>query len=458
MRQSLSRTMRNLVAFAAAGLLGAAAFASPSPAAGVTLKIAYSSDWVPLTPEAGKAWWADLVRQFKASHPGVNVQQIPIPGSYADVENRLSLLFRSPSTAPDVAELSNQDIIQWIDSNYLAPITKWVATDPSWQGMPPAVQAESTLDGQVYGISHGENDIALLYDKAIFQKAGIPLPWAPKTWADVLAAARKIKASSPNVWAFWLPTGTAQGASAASYGPNSFLLGSSDPTIFDTKTQKWVVDSKGIREVISLYRTASAEGLLAPASQLLNANAIATPPVDIPKHMIGITVAGNWFTIQWTKQISAPYYPNGFSQIGLTPIPTIGGAAPEMASSLSGWDCVIYRRSKQKELAWQFIQVVQIKKNLLEAALLNGWTPPVSAYAEDKAWTAIDPFQAGFQKIYPAAIGIPVQSGYTAWAMGFVTATEAVVLNPKLSVDDAVEKMKAYVTNQLGADEVEALK
>lgn len=431
------------------------AFSRPASAADQVLKVAYSSDYVPLTPEAGVAAWAAAIDTFEKANPGVKVETIKIPGSYADVMNKLGLLFRSSSTAPDVAEISNFDMVQWIDSGYLMDITANVAEDPSWKGMPESIRSETTSDGKVYAISHGEGEFGLLYDKALFQKAGIPLPWDPKTWDEVFDAARKIKASSPSVWPLWLPTGTAQGSSGAAYGPSNLLVGSSDPAIYDTASNKWVVDSKGIREVVDAYRTAAAEGLLAPASQMLNATAIATPPTEIPKHNIGITLAGEWFSIQWLKEISAPYYPDAFKEIGLTKVPTKSGQAPGFASTLGGWDLAIYSGSKQKDLAWKFIQTYQSKANLLRLALANGWTPPVTAIAEDPAWTSLDPFQATFNKIVPIATGIPVKSGYTTWSIGFLTATEAVVLDPKLSVDDAMQKMNDYVTNQLGADAVE---
>jgi len=97
---------------------------------------------------------------------------------------------------------------------------------------------------------------------------------------------------------------------------------------------------------------------------------------------------------------------------------------------------------------------MQRKENLLEAGLLNGWTPPVSAYAVDKAWTDLDPFQADFQKLLPISVGIPMKATYNTWAMGFLTATEAVVLDPKISVDAAIQKMGDYVANQVGPEEV----
>lgn len=422
-----------------------------------TLRVAYSSDFVPLTPEMGKKFWANIIAKFEKENPGAKVLAVPVPGSYNDVENKMSLLFRSPSTAPDVAELSNQDIIQWIDSGYLADISQQVANDASWKGMPDSVKSETTVDGKVYAISHGENEFGLLYDKALFQKAGIAMPWQPKTWADVLGAARKIKASNKDAWPLWAQTGTAQGASGAAYGPNNLLVGSSDPTIYDAKEGKWVVDSKGIREVVDFYRTASAEGLLAPASQLLNASAISTPPDSLPKHQIGVTLAGNWFSIQWIKAISAPYYPDGFKEIGFAPFPTNEGQAPTAASTLSGWGLSIYANSQKKDLAWKFIQTMQERDSLLDAAL-NGWTPPVTAVANSPEWTGQDPFQEGFQKLLPLSTGIPLKSGYNTWAMGLLTATESVVLDPKVTVDEAVQKMTDYVSNQAGSDIIEVKK
>ena len=318
-----------------AGLLTSTALAlvfiilySGASAADQVLKVATSTDYLPLTPEAGERLYTAVIAQFEKENPGAKIEVIKIPGAYTDFMNKLGLLFRSANTAPDIADVGSFDMIQWIDSGYFADITSLVAGSDAWKGMPDSVKAETMLDGKIYAISHGENAVALLYDKILFQKAGISMPWQPKTWNDVLDAARKVKAANASVWPLWLGTGTAQGSAGAIYGPSNFLLGSSDPTVYDSKQSKWVVDSKGLREVIDIYRTASAEGLLAPASQILNANELATPPTEIPKHNIGITLAGNWFGLQWRKEISAPYYPGAAKEIGYAPLPTINGLAP----------------------------------------------------------------------------------------------------------------------------------
>ena len=125
---------------------------------------------------------------------------------------------------------------------------------------------------------------------------------------------------------------------------------------------------------------------------------------------------------------------------------------------MTGWDFGIYADSKKKDLAWKFIQIFLQKKNVILAALSNGQIPPVTAYTQDETWFSVDPFSAEYQKLLPLSIGVPVKPGYNAWAMGLLTATEAVVLDPKLSVDDAVQKMNDYVSNQSGSDAVEVRK
>ena len=425
-------------------------------AADQTLKVVTAIDYVPLTPEAGDKLFKEVSAQFEKENPGVKIDVIKIPGAYTDFMNKLGLLFRSPETAPDVADVGSFDIVQWIESGYFADMTSLVADSAAWKDMPESVKAETTLDGKVYAISHGEDTVALLYDKTLFQKAGIPMPWQPRTWADVLDASRKLKAAAlPDMWPLWLPTGTAQGSAGAVYGPTNLLLGSSDPSIYDSSSGKWIVDSKGLRQVVDIYRTAAAEGLLAPASQLLNANELSTPPTEIPKHHIGITLAGNWFNLTWRKEVSAPYYPDAVKEIGFAALPTIDGHSPGVASTLGGWDFGIYAKSTKKDLAWKFIQVYLQKKNVILAGLTNGHIPPLLAAQQDEAWTSVDPFNVEYQKLIPVSVGSPVKSGSNTWAMGLLTATEAVVLDPNLSVDDAISKMDDYVSNQLGPEMVE---
>ena len=75
------------------------------------LKVAYGSTFVFMSPSLATKWWHTVARQFEQQHPNVTIQWIPIPGSYVDIVNKLNLLYRTPSTAPDVAELSRMSVL-----------------------------------------------------------------------------------------------------------------------------------------------------------------------------------------------------------------------------------------------------------------------------------------------------------------------------------------------------------
>ncbi|MGI8825085.1 MAG: extracellular solute-binding protein [Chloroflexota bacterium] len=57
----------------------------------------------------------------------------------------------------------------------------------------------------------GTDTRALWYNKAIFKKVGLPVPWHPKTWNDLLAATRQIKAKEPGVIPYNIYSGTPAG-------------------------------------------------------------------------------------------------------------------------------------------------------------------------------------------------------------------------------------------------------
>ena len=92
-----------------------------------------------------------------------------------------------------------------------------------WKGFPADVRSEGTFDGQTYAVNSGENDSFLYYDKQILKKAGIGLPWAPKTWAQVISAAEAIKKAEPTVSPLFLAAGTDVGTNAILQGGGNLL-------------------------------------------------------------------------------------------------------------------------------------------------------------------------------------------------------------------------------------------
>lgn len=444
---------------AAVGLAACSSAPGGSTANGkVVLKVAYGSQFVFLTPQLAIKWWGTIAREFEKSHPNVTVQFTPIPGGYLDIVNKMSLLFRTPSTAPDVAELPAGQLGEWASSGYLLPINKYLPSASYWQDIPKSVQDETLIDGKYYGVNHGENTNALWYNMPMFRKAGLPVPWHPKTWNDILAAAAKIHAKLPHVTALWLAGGSAGGTIAIQYNGGNLLAGSTNSTIFDSRTGKWVVDSPGLRETLQFYKTLAQKGLQAPVSELLDPNAVDGLPGLLAKDNTAIAVGANFYAESWVKSTCGPCWLAAPQIMGATQLPTISGQGPGYASSLGGWELSIGAQSPHAQLAWDFIQTAQQQVNMINASNWGGWVPPTTT--ADNAPQFVNyapPYQKFFASLLPASQEEPVTAPFTIWGTAFNNATGTIIQHPNTTIDQAIAIMKSYITGQLGASKVEVL-
>jgi multiple sugar transport system substrate-binding protein len=423
-----------------------------------TLTVAYGSDFVFLTSALGTKWWDGVASDFEKKYPNVTVNFVPIPGGYNDIVTKLSLLYRSPSTAPDVAEVPAGEMGPFVSAGYLRPIDNYLGGASWWHSFPANVKDETKFNGHYYGVNHGENTTGFWYNVKIFQRAGIPLPWHPKTWNDVLATARKIHAAVPGVSALWLSGGTAGGTIGIQYNAGNILAGSTNPTIQDPANGKWVVDSPGLRETFQFYKTLGQEGLSAPVSQLLDPNAIVNLPATLQQGNIAIAVGGNWYGESWVKTTCGPCWEQAPQTMAVAPIPTINGQGQGIASVLGGWELAISSNSPNADLAWQFINVAQQQANMIDASNWGGWVPPSTTANTAPGYVDYAaPYQKTFAELVPKSVPQPQVTDFQVWGAGFNNATTAIMQNPPISVNAAINIMKSYVTNQLGSANVEVL-
>jgi multiple sugar transport system substrate-binding protein len=455
MRIGLSGLRRSalvvLSAVAAAGIAacGGASSAntsvSPSSGKAKVIKVAYGSTYVFDTAGLTNKWWSQVAKQFEAENPGIKVQLVPIPGSYNDIVNKLSLLYRSPSTAPDVAEIPTGQIGLWQSSGYLRSLDSYLPSTSWWSKFPAVVQSEGQFSGHTYAVDQGENDSALLYNKQMFQKAGLPVPWQPKTWNDILSAAQKLKTALPGVIPLWLNAGSGSGANGLLQGINNFIVGSSTPKIQDGS--KWVVDSPGIRDSLGFMKSVYSQNLGASETALFSPNAVTTPLTLFAKDKLAMAVGSNYFTGNWTKFIGAPYWAQAAQTMAVTPIPTESGGG--IASTLGGWDYAISAHSGNPDAAFKLINVMENQQNSIDAANWAGWVTPNKDYWTAPAFTTFAPYQSLFAQILAHATLTPSSSSYSIWVQGMGNATGQLVQNPSTSVSTAVNTLSSYVSNQL---------
>jgi multiple sugar transport system substrate-binding protein len=449
-----------IVVAAAMAACGGSSGPANSSSGGKSLTVLYSNNYVFNSDALATQWWNGIARQWKKLYPGVKLNLEGTGGTDVDLMNKAAVMYRSASTTPDVIQLPTTYVGEFSGSGYLLPLNKFVSGGSApafWTGMPSGVQAMSTINGNVYAVNAGNNDSAILYNKTMLKAAGIKLPWAPKTWQDILTAAAAVKKKDPGVWPLWLAAGVAAGPTNVLQGIGNMIDGSTNPVMFDTKTGKWVVNSPGLRATLQFYKTMFTDGLGAPISQLFRTDSVGQPPLLMKQGKLAIAVGSNWYPTVWVQPNSAAPWPQGASQVGVAPIPTENGQGPGAASTIGGWAFAISKVSANSTMAWNFIKLAENPQNQLDTALWSGFVPPDLSVGQQAPFVNYaPPFQAAFNNYSKYGVPLPNDTNFTVYARALNTVTGDFAQNPGDTVSSELSKLSSLITQQLGSSSVES--
>lgn len=133
----------------------------------------------------------DLVSQWNDENPDIQVSFHRMTGDDGQkVEAAVDA-----GAGPDLVQLSTHDLPDYVISDWVQPITPYVADikDNNTAGAWAAV----SFGDDVYGVPQGIGPAATMYRTDLFEKYGIAVP---KTWDEYLDAARAIHSADPNVY------------------------------------------------------------------------------------------------------------------------------------------------------------------------------------------------------------------------------------------------------------------
>ncbi|MHB1782418.1 MAG: extracellular solute-binding protein [Acidimicrobiales bacterium] len=407
----------------------------------------------------GVAWWKTVATEFHTAYPKAHLVLEDVSGNLVAYTTKLALQLRSASTSPDVIQINSQYLGEFGAAGNLLALNHYLTPSqaPYWSQYPANVRASDTIKGQVYGVDEGENIGAILYNKVLLKKAGIPLPWRPKTWSAILSAGEAVKSKDSGVAPIWLAAGTSTGPGGIAQGTGNLVLGTRDPAIFDAHTKKWVADSGGIKQVLSFYKTLYGKGLGAPLSEVFSPNAIGNAPDLMAQGKVAIAIGENWYPGAWALKGSGATWPAAVKDAGTAPIPTEYGQGAGSVTTLQGWAAAISRTSANAKLAWDLIQIMQQPANVISLANTAGFVPPEPNLSHAKAFVDFAPLQATIAAYLPSAKGLPTAvSGYAAWVNGIEEATQQLASKPSgTSVSSAAALAKSTIAGELGASTVE---
>jgi multiple sugar transport system substrate-binding protein len=379
----------------------------------VTITVAFGENGPPSNYQDLK-WWNQIVPTIEAANPDIKIKLEPIVATEGDYYTKIDLMMRSPSTAPDLVKEDSFLIGSDATAGYLTPLNKYLATWPDYKAQWfPGMQAITTFKGVNYGVMNGTDVRGIWYNKHVFAKAGLPTTWQPHNWADILAAARAIKAKVPGVIPINVYSGIPMDEASALQGFQMLLYGTNDP-LYDYKTGKWIASSQGFLDSLKFVQAVyDPKNLLGPTNDIA-LNGLAGNIIQqqlLPKDKMGIDLDGSWVPNTWYPTGAAPW-PQWQSVMGMAKMPTEFGQGSGYISMSGGWSYAISSKSTHPDEAFKVMQAANSQANLALFDVLDGQiavrkdvvTVPAYAKVPMNAFftslVAYTQFRAGFP-VYP---------------------------------------------------------
>ncbi|MFG3722609.1 extracellular solute-binding protein [Streptomyces massasporeus] len=392
---------------------------------------------------------ADIKKQFEKAHPGKKVELVPIKAPDSEYYTKLQQMLRSPKTAPDLVYEDTFLINSDITSGYLKPLDPYLAKWPDWNKfIDTAKAAAKGEDGKTYGVPDGTDTRGLWFNKDIFAKAGLPADWQPRTWNDVLTAARTIKKKVPDVIPLNAYTGKPVGEAATMQTFEMLLYGTGDggtDPLYDKTSKKWIAGGRNFEDALSFVETVYKEKLGPDVSDALDPNVMTRVRGEwLPQGKLAIALDGSWLPQDWLPG-SGHEWPEWSKTLGLAAMPTQNGQAPGKVSMSGGWTWSIPAKAGNPDLAFEFVKTMQTKANAQKWYVANSGIAVREDVAEDPAYVDAQPGIKFFTDLVstthyrPAYPAYPKVSTAIQEAMEGVTTGDTSVKEATSSYTDALK-------------------
>ncbi|NJP98330.1 sugar ABC transporter substrate-binding protein [Nonomuraea sp. FMUSA5-5] len=377
------------------------AAASGPKYAGKTLSVWRLGDSNPAAAKYMEELNAEFTKQTGAQ---VKLEWIPWP----QVADKFAAA--TTGTGPDVTEIGNDQVPMWQSQDALTPITD-IAREGDRAQIPQNLYGYETVDNEIYAVPWGAGARAVLYRKDWFEDLKIEVP---KTWDELVAAAKKIQAEKKGVDGFAF-----NGGSDANHLLAAFAW--SEGGDYAVKEgDKWVgkLTEPGFQKGFATYTGLVQDGLSSKANLTLNT-------VDIRKRFANDKVA-MYLTAAWDLagiEEDSKGKLKG-DKLGFFPLPAkTGGVA---ASFFGGNDIALWGTTQQAELGKEYIKLATSKTWADRYAKEGGLLP---VYPDTLQSMNEDPAQGAFAQAFAKARAFPADPNWSE-----ADATKAVLQNAARAV------------------------
>lgn len=199
------------------------------------------------------------VADFMKANPNIKVTPT-FAGSYQDTTTKIQTTIDGGGQPPDTAVLLSTDLYAVKDADYVIPLDDFIHSsggDKLVGDVFDAFMANSKDGGKVYGFPFQRSTVVMYYNKDLFKEAGLDPETPPKTWADMIAAAKKFAKPDGSRWGveipsdgfpYWVFQGMTLGLGKNIIGDAANKVTFNDPVVIQA-LQDWV--DLGAKEKVS---------------------------------------------------------------------------------------------------------------------------------------------------------------------------------------------------------------
>jgi multiple sugar transport system substrate-binding protein len=405
-------------------------------------------------------WVEDVVvplfeKEMKDKGRDVEVKYLPSGVSPEDWKMQFVLDVKG-GIGPDVAWIDLFWVPEFAEAKLLLPLNKYVEAWPIWdEYYDPAKKAGSHKD-DVYAIMYGSDVRMIYYNKELFKKAGIAIPWQPYSWNGLLTTARIIKEKLPGVIPLQINAGTDMGEATTMQGLYMVLLGAGG-LLYDWDTNKWIIDSPMLRDTIAFYKQIYIDEKLGDAEMQVTAQSRNKTFEAFQQEKIAMLVEGTWFYSSVIAPNGSVPIPDRDERIGWAAMPGKGTlGTPTFACISGGTGFAVNPNTKNADLAFELIKTALRPDVLVKLFNIKPFSPIYKEFVELPE-VKENAFIADTSRVLmPYTTIRPAKPEYPEISYQAQLLTEQIVMG--VSPEKALENYGQGVISIVGAENVEKLK
>ena len=398
--------------------------------------------------------WFERFLPDIAKELGVQVELIQTGIKDEDFKARIVLDIKGGGGA-DILWIDSFWVPEFVEAGYLRPIDDILESVPCWKYYYDSMKAMGSYKGKTYLVPASTDVRMIYYNKELFKKAGIPVPWQPKNWEDIIKTARIIKEKLPGVIPLQINAGTEMGEATTMQGFFMVLLGAGG-NLYDWESGKWIVNSSALKDTLNFYKQIYVDEKLGDAELQVSPGAREKTFELFRQEKIAMYVEGTWMYTSVLNPNNASWgFPDRDVRIGWAAMPGRGKPGdPEFVSISGGTGFAVNPNTKNPKLVAEVLKRILYIEPQLTYFELKPFVSPRSDLA-DSCWTVNkDKFIAETSRaLVKYTTFRPAFPVYPEISFQAQLLTERIVTK-QMTVEQALKEFATEVTRIVGKENV----